>query len=179
MFEAIIVLVIIVFIIFGIVVFFGAPYLPTFKTQSKEALKLLDLKKGEQIIELGCGDGRVMIMALEQGYRVVGYELNPVLALVSWLKTRKYGKKSTVIWGSFWRKNWPESEGLYVFLHTKFMKKLDKKILEQLEAWQLNNGDELSDQKAQLSVVSYVFEIPDKRSVKKKAQSKEKSRRLN
>ena len=49
-----------VILIFGFVVFFGAPYLPTFNKVQNTALDLLDLKPGQTLIELGSGDGRVM-----------------------------------------------------------------------------------------------------------------------
>jgi 16S rRNA A1518/A1519 N6-dimethyltransferase RsmA/KsgA/DIM1 with predicted DNA glycosylase/AP lyase activity len=167
MVELIIIVVVLVIFTFGIVVFFGAPFLPTFDKQAKEALDILDLKKGDKMIELGCGDGRVMLLALERGYKVVGYELNPVLALIAWLRTQKYGSNSKVIWGSFWNKNWPESQGLYVFLHTKFMKRLDKKLAEQVSFWR-SNGEYTINTNPTLKVVSYAFEIPGKRPELKK-----------
>lgn len=166
MFELFLALAFFLVAIFGVVVLFGAPYLPTFNEQSEKALAMLDLKRGDCMIELGCGDGRVMLMALKQGYCVVGYELNPLLAFVSWLRTRKYKNKARVVWGSFWSKDWPQSQGLYVFLHTKFMKRLDKKINEQIGLWRLE--DEARETKSSsLSVVSYVFEIPGKPIAKK------------
>ena len=42
---------------FGFVVFVGPPYLPTLDKQVRTALDLLDLKKGQTLLELGCGDG--------------------------------------------------------------------------------------------------------------------------
>jgi hypothetical protein len=167
MIELIITALVLLILIFGIVVFFGAPFLPTFKKQAKEAIDMLNLKKGDRMIELGCGDGRVMLLALERGYRVVGYELNPILALIAWIRTRKYGFSSKVVWGSFWSKNWPESQGLYVFLHTKFMKRLDKKIEEQVMLWS-SKEQEAKTHKPSLKVVSYAFGIPGKQPNLKK-----------
>lgn len=39
----------------------GAPWVPTFKRDIDRLRKLLDLKDGEKFVELGCGDGRVVI----------------------------------------------------------------------------------------------------------------------
>lgn len=114
--------------IFGVVVFFGAPYLPTLSNTKKNALDLLDLKPGQTLLELGSGDGRVMVSAAQRGLYVIGYELNPLLVLISIYQTRKFRSQVKIIWGNFWNKEWPECDAIYVFLIDKYMDKLDKKI---------------------------------------------------
>ncbi|MFO0781489.1 MAG: methyltransferase domain-containing protein [Candidatus Saccharimonadales bacterium] len=118
----------IVLLSFSLVLLVGAPYLPTLRPQVQAALKLADLKKGQTLLELGCGDGKVLIAAAQQGINVVGYELNPILAAVAWLRTCRYRKRVTIIWGDFWRKEWPEADAIFVFLLPKYMQKLDTKI---------------------------------------------------
>lgn len=65
---------------FGGVLLFGAPYLPTLTPQVQAALELCKLQSGDTLLELGCGDGKVLIAAAERGATVIGYELNPLLA---------------------------------------------------------------------------------------------------
>jgi hypothetical protein len=120
----------IVVLLFGCVVFVGAPYLPTLKMQQQTALELLALKKGELLLELGCGDGRVIRAAASQGVRCVGYELNPILAFIAYISTYKYRKNVQIIWGNYWNKEWPPADAVYVFLLDKYMKKLDKKVIQ-------------------------------------------------
>ncbi len=67
---------------FGLVLLVGAPYLPTQRRQVDAAIKLLDLKPGAVVYELGSGDGRVARRLATHGYRVIGYELNPLLYIV-------------------------------------------------------------------------------------------------
>lgn len=134
---------------FAGVLLFGAPYLPTLRPQVKTALQLSELRSGQTLIELGCGDGRVLIAAAEQGCRAVGYELNPLLALVAWLRTRRYRGKVKVVWGNFWSAKWPQGDVIFTFLLPRYMKKLDKKCIQY------------SDKPVKL--VSFAFEIPDKR----------------
>lgn len=117
---------------FGLVVFFGAPYLPTLRPQLERALDMLDLEEGQTLLELGSGDGRVMVAAAERGWNVVGYELNPLLALYSWLRTRKYGKRVRVVWGNFWWGKLPQADGVFVFLLQKYMTRLDTKITQDI-----------------------------------------------
>jgi len=113
---------------FGAVVFIGAPYLPTLKNQVTIALDCIDLQPGQMLLELGCGDGRVLAAAAERGWRAVGIEINPFLALIAWARTRRYGDLVQVKVGSFWRVQWPESDGVLVFLIPHFMQQLDEKM---------------------------------------------------
>jgi hypothetical protein len=143
-------------LLFAFVLLFGAPYLPTLSPQTKAALELIDLKKGDHLLELGCGDGRVMIAAAEQGIRVTGYELNPLLAIIAWLRTRKYGSQVKVVWGDFWRKNLPSAEGIFVFLIPKYMEKSNNKVVQEYSG-------------KKIKLVSFAFVIPDKNVIAERA----------
>lgn len=136
-------------LLFAVVVFVGAPYLPTMKPQVAAAFTLLDLKKGQTLLELGCGDGRVLIEAARRGYRAVGIELNLVLVLIALWRTRQYRKQVRVVWGNYWFKPWPESDGVYTFLINNFMPKLN--------TYMQSYGGKL---------VSVAFRIPGKQPVK-------------
>lgn len=138
---------------FGIVVFFGAPYLPTLKPQAKLALEMIGLEPGDTLIELGSGDGRVLLMAAAAGLNAVGIEMNPILVIISRLRTRHRRKQIRVIWGNFWQiRRWPEAEGIFVFLLPKYMQKLDNKITQ----WQ-------EQRPKPIVLVSFAFIIPGKR----------------
>ncbi len=115
---------------FGFVVLFGAPFLPTLRPQLVTALDLLELKPGETMLELGCGDGRVMVAAAKRGITCIGYELNPIMALIAWLRTRRYGKQVRVVCGDYWRTQWPEAQGIFGFILPRYMSKLHKKIMQ-------------------------------------------------
>lgn len=140
-------------LLFGSVLLFGAPYLPTQRRQTEKALDLLDLKKGEVLYELGCGDGRVLKQAAKRGIKSVGYELNPLLVVVAWLNTLRYRRKVKVIWKNFWKADLAPADGIFVFLIDRFMVKLDKKIQK--------------DAKKDVKLVSYAFKIPGKKANKR------------
>jgi len=144
----------IIFACFSLVVFFGAPYLPTLGKQIPVALGLVDLKPGETLLELGCGDGSVLIAAAQRGWKVVGYELNPLLVLVSWLRTRRYRRQVKIHWGNFWTAKWPDADGIFVFLLPKYMAKLDKKVMQSA--------------RRPVKLVSFAFTIPGKATVKER-----------
>jgi 16S rRNA A1518/A1519 N6-dimethyltransferase RsmA/KsgA/DIM1 with predicted DNA glycosylase/AP lyase activity len=140
--------VIIILICFAGVLVAGAPYLPTLRPQVAAALKLVDLKPGQTLIELGCGDGKVLIAAAGQGLNVVGYELNPLLVAVAWLRTRRYHKQVRVIWGNFWSVEWPAADAIFTFLLPRYMEKLDKKCVQYSHK--------------PLKLASFAFKIPRK-----------------
>ena len=125
MIVALFVLAGVVLVAFAGVLLVGAPYLPTLRPQIYTAFELLDLKQGQTVLELGCGDGKVLIAAAEKGYRAIGIELNPFLWAIAWLRTRRYGSKVQVIWGNFWHMAWPPADAVFVFLLDRFMPKLD------------------------------------------------------
>ena len=122
------IIVLILALAFGVVLLFGAPYLPTLDAQGHAALELLDLKPGQTLLELGSGDGKVLILAARAGLNVIGIELNPLLVAVSWLRTRRYRRQVRIIWGNFWRVEWPECDGVFVFLLDRFMRRIDMKM---------------------------------------------------
>ena len=113
---------------FGLVLLVGAPYLPTLRPQVETAFELLALRPGQTVLELGCGDGKVLVAAAEAGYKVVGIELNPILALVAWARTRKYKGAVRVLWGNYWRMSWPKADGVFVFLLDSYMPKLNERM---------------------------------------------------
>jgi len=131
--EILLIIGVIVFFIFNFVIIYGAPFLPTLKHQVPKALELLDLKPGQTLLELGSGDGRVLIAAAQTGIYAVGIELNPILVIYSWLRTRKYGDKVKIKWGNYWNINWPQTDGIFVFLLTPYMEKLNKKIVQDFK----------------------------------------------
>jgi SAM-dependent methyltransferase len=53
------------------------PYVPTTEAAVAEMLKLADVKKGDVVYDLGCGDGRIVIAAAKAGARGVGLDINP------------------------------------------------------------------------------------------------------
>lgn len=120
------ILALLLIIAYGAVIAFGAPFLPTLKPQREKALDLLGLKPGQTLVDLGSGDGIMLVLAAKRGLRAEGYEINPFLFLYSWLRTRRYGRQVKVHLKSFWRADLSQADGVFVFLITHYMKRLDK-----------------------------------------------------
>lgn len=142
----------VVFIAFTGVILIGAPFLPTLHKQVPRALDLIDLKPGQLLLELGSGDGRVLIEAAKREIKSIGYEINPLLFAYSWVITRKYRAYITVVLGNYWSKKLPPADGIFVFLLKPYMLKLDKKITQEIPQY--------------VKLISFAFEIPNKKPIK-------------
>lgn len=135
------------------VVFFGPPFVPTMQKNREAALDLLNLTPGQTLLELGSGDGRVLLTAAKRGLNVVGIELSPLLVIISRLRTWRYRKQVRIIWGGYFSVSWPSADGIFTFMIPRQMAKLDQRI----SAWH----------KKPLRVASFAFAIPGKAPIKK------------
>ena len=67
-----------------------------------EALRLVGLRPGERFVDLGCGDGRVLLRAAEDfGAQVHGFELDPGLAAIAREMLSAAGIDGTVVEDDF------------------------------------------------------------------------------
>jgi cyclopropane fatty-acyl-phospholipid synthase-like methyltransferase len=131
---------------FGLGALFGAPFLPARQVDVEAALDLAEVKAGETVIDLGSGDGRLLLAAASRGAQAIGYEINPLMWLWSWLRTRRYRRKITVKLANFWLEPLPPADVIYTFLITRHVDRLDAKLKRELDK--------------STRVVSYVFDLP-------------------
>ena len=147
---------IIIFLSWLMIVFVGAPYVPTRSRDLQEILKGAELKKGDLIVDLGSGDGRLLLEAARSGYRAHGFELNPFLVGVTWWRLRHYRSQASVTWSDFWLTPLPgDTKAVFVFLAAPFMTRLAKKL--ETEAKRLGHD---------IVLVSYGFEVKGRKATK-------------
>ena len=142
---------------FLMIVFRGAPYVPTLKNDINRLFTVYRFKKNDVLVDLGSGDGRIVIAAAERGIRVVGYELNPFLAVLSRLRLKSAKLQNAKIkFGDFWTSSLPdETAVVFVFLAGPFMLKLDNKMTQEAERLGHN-----------ITLISYGMKIPGKTPLK-------------
>lgn len=145
----------VLFLLVGFVVLFGPPYVPTMRRNMDAAFDLLELKRGQTLLDLGSGDGRVLIAAARRGIKAVGIELSPILFAISWLRTRRYRKHVRVIWGDYFVTEWPRADAIFTFMIARQMAGLNDRV----EFWR---------GKRPVRLASFAFAIPGKKPAAKK-----------
>lgn len=135
----------IIILIFGFVVFIGSPYVPSQKRYIKQVFQeLYPLNSKDLLVDIGSGDGIVLREAARLGASAVGFEINPILVLISRLLSRNH-KKIEVRFADFWLSNLPSATTvIYIFSVTRDMKRIMVKL--QAETNRLGKP---------LSVISY------------------------
>lgn len=131
---------------FGLGALLGAPWLPTRRRETDAALDLLGVQTGQTVVDLGSGTGSFLNAAARRGLYGVGYEINPILCVWSWVRTWPWRKQVTIYCRNYWRVKLPYCDGVYVFLIKRYMAKLDRKLEGELPPG--------------TPVVSYAFEVP-------------------
>lgn len=130
-------------LLFALLIFFlaiafitGAPYVPSNNKSSNSMIKLANIKKGQTIIDLGSGDGKLLFLAEKKGAKkVIGYEINPFLAFFTYIKVLCSGKKNRihVYWKNMWNADVSQADAVLVYLLPWKMKKLQKKLIRELK----------------------------------------------
>ena len=126
----------------------GAPWVPTWKSDVDRFLKLANIKPGDKVYELGCGDGRITCAAAKAGANAVGYEVSlfpfSIALIRKFLSPHK--KRTKLRYQDFWFKNLSDADVVYFFLMEKVYDKLKAKLEKEL--------------KPGTKVIAYVWPIP-------------------
>jgi SAM-dependent methyltransferase len=115
---------------------YGLPSRPTHPDRIRAALKLADLKPDEVLYDLGCGDGRVLIVAAREfGAKAVGVEIGPAQRLVSWLRAMNNGVRDRVRIeaGNFFKSDVHDADVVYIYATSTEVTKLAAHLEKQMK----------------------------------------------
>ena len=82
----------------------GAPYVPTFKRALDEAFDFIQLGPSDTLVDLGAGDGKVVLLAARRGAKGIGYELSPFMWLIAWVRALRY-PRAHIYFGNFYKQD--------------------------------------------------------------------------
>lgn len=114
---------------------YGLPSVPTRPDRVRAALRLADLRPGEAFFDLGCGDGRTLVIAAREfDASATGIEIGPVQRLVSWMNAARNGVRSKVRVkrGNFYRADVRAADVVFVYATTRELSRLQEHLASQL-----------------------------------------------
>ena len=115
-------------------IFRGAPFAPTNPDIVKKMIDLAKIKTGDKAVDIGSGDGRLVIGLAKAGAEAHGFEINPLLVWWSRWKIKRAGLqgRAFIHRRSFWNEDFSKYNIVTVFGMSHIMKKLSIKLQNEL-----------------------------------------------
>jgi SAM-dependent methyltransferase len=116
----------------GLPVLLGLPWVPSKGQRIRRALEMAGLRAGETLVDLGAGDGRVLIAAARDfGARAVGIEIEPVHCAIAWLWAifAGVGRRVTIRCGDLFKVDLKGADVVYLYVRARHAARV-RKVLE-------------------------------------------------
>jgi 16S rRNA A1518/A1519 N6-dimethyltransferase RsmA/KsgA/DIM1 with predicted DNA glycosylase/AP lyase activity len=112
----------------------GAPFVRTSDKRTKSIIRATKNIKPKRIIDLGCGDAKLVIALAEAGYNVDGIEIQPLLVMRARRNVKKHRleDKVNIYWGSFWKLDVSKYNMAVLFGAQHIMPRLGRKLQSEL-----------------------------------------------
>jgi ribosomal protein L11 methylase PrmA len=119
---------------------FGAPYLPSNRKETTTIVsfaKKYSKKKNPKAIDLGSGNGKIILALSKSGIKSKGFEINPFLLWLTKLKIKlmksKLKNQVSVSQRNFMLEDLSKYDIITIFQTNKMMKKLEGKLQKELK----------------------------------------------
>lgn len=124
----------VIFILIMYALVFGAPFAPLADNRIETMIKLLRLRKGNKVADIGSGDGRIVIAFARLGIEAHGYEINPLLVAYSRYLIRRENlqKYAFVHLKDFWSQDFSEFNAVTIYGIAHIMARLEKKLVQEM-----------------------------------------------
>lgn len=113
---------------------YGAVFVPSADDKLATMMRLAQPKSMDNILDLGSGDGKVVLALARQGLRATGVEINPLLVSRARAKAAKLGlsTRAKFIKANFWQLDLSQFDLIFVYGITYIMPKLEQKLQAEL-----------------------------------------------
>ena len=125
----------------------GAPFVPTPMPACEKMVELAQIKPGDKVYDLGCGDGRIVYLA-SKNYQAdaVGYELSPIVFILALIKKITWKSGAKIRLQDFKKKDLSDAKTVFCYLMPDTLNIVQNKFLKEL--------------KSGTKIISYAFAIP-------------------
>lgn len=107
--------------------YIGAPWAPTRKRVLEKAFDEIGFGTGDVLVDIGAGDGKIMLSALHRGARAIGYELSPIMWFVAKVRLMLSGSqgRAHLFMRNFYSQRLPrDCTVVFAFLMPKHMERI-------------------------------------------------------
>ncbi len=115
----------------------AAPWLPLSKKDVARMIRFANIKDGELVYDLGCGDARLLIEAVKNNHcKAIGFEISFLMYIISQLRVLFSGqsKNISIKFKSFYGTSLVEADVIFTFLTPYAMNKLKDKVERELHS---------------------------------------------
>jgi len=112
----------------------GAPYVRTSNVAIEQMLESAQTHANKRFIDLGSGDGKILLAFAKAGFISYGYEINPFLVLITKLRIQRAGLqgKAFVQWKNLWSAHLNSFDVIVVYGMPHIMGDLEKKLKKEV-----------------------------------------------
>lgn len=128
----IVIMLLLLFIIVGFFfflfdIFLELPYVATKRHKIETIINFAQIEEGETIVDLGSGDGRLLIASAKKGAIAIGYEINPFLIGITLVhaKIKGLADKISVYKSNLWKADLAIADVVFVYGRKKTMQKFE------------------------------------------------------
>uniref|UniRef100_A0AC11DGF3 ATP synthase c subunit lysine N-methyltransferase n=1 Tax=Ovis aries TaxID=9940 RepID=A0AC11DGF3_SHEEP len=110
------------------------PFVPATTKQIENVVKMLQCRSGP-LVDIGSGDGRIVIAAAKEGFTAVGYELNPWLVWYSRYRAWREGVQASARFhiSDLWKVTFSQYSNVVIFGVPQMMAQLEEKLELELQ----------------------------------------------
>uniref|UniRef100_A0A1A7YCI1 ATP synthase subunit C lysine N-methyltransferase n=1 Tax=Iconisemion striatum TaxID=60296 RepID=A0A1A7YCI1_9TELE len=109
------------------------PFVPATPAQVENVLKVLRARSGN-LVDIGSGDGRIVIAAAKRGFQASGFELNPWLVWYSRYRAWREGvhRSTSFHISDLWKASFAQYSNVVIFGVPQMMDQLELKLANEL-----------------------------------------------
>jgi len=110
---------------------------PTDRVTVRRLLFLAEVRPGERVVDLGCGDGRIVVAAAREfGARATGVEIDPFRVLWGWIwiLLAGLGARARIVCGNMYTYDVSDADVVVLFLSATANFRLQERLRGQLKS---------------------------------------------
>lgn len=110
----------------------GAPYVRSSSKTQDTMFRFADIKAGETVFDLGCGDGTIVRRASKLGAKVTGIEASLLTFLLAWAWSLPV-RGAKIRFGDLWKGDYRDADVVFCYLLVASMERFERDIWPTLK----------------------------------------------